>query len=111
MRASARVFIVSLVAAAVASTAGTRGAQPPAPSATPALHGKQVKRLLIKNAMVIYGNAKPPYGPVDISIENGVISSVGTAYDRTDAGGTFGTSGRTAGQDAVIDATGKYVMP
>jgi len=109
MRASARLFIVSLVAAAVAFSVGTRGAQP-APAAAPALHAKQVKRLLIKNAMVIYGNAKPPYGPVDIAIENGVISYVGTAYDRTNPG-TFGTSARAAGEEAVIDATGKYVMP
>lgn len=109
MRASARLFIVSLVAAAVAFPVGTRGAQP-APAAAPSLHAKQVKRLLIKNAMVIYGNAKPPYGPVDIAIENGVISYVGTAYDRTNPG-TFGTSARAAGEEAVIDATGKYVMP
>ena len=27
--------------------------------------------------MVIYGNARPPYGPVDVIVENGIIS-----YDR-----------------------------
>ena len=27
--------------------------------------------------MVIYGNAKPPYGPVDIVVEDGLISYIG----------------------------------
>jgi len=26
--------------------------------------------------MVIYGNAKPPYGPVDIVVQNGLITSI-----------------------------------
>ena len=29
--------------------------------------------------MVIYGSARPPYGPVDIILEDGVISSIGAA--------------------------------
>jgi imidazolonepropionase-like amidohydrolase len=72
-----------------------------APS-TPALHAKTSKRLVIRNAMVIYGNAKPPYGPVDIVVQDGLISSIG------DPSGAA-TSSQTT--DAVIDATGKYVMP
>ena len=35
------------------------------------------KRLVIQNAMVIYGNAKPPYGPVDIVVQDGLISYIG----------------------------------
>src|SRR6476659_10843483 len=78
--------------------------QPPAPSAAaPALHAKQPRRLVIKNAMVIYGNAKPPYGPVDIVVQDGVISYIGTTTD------VPSTAARST--DAVIDATGKYVMP
>ena len=49
--------------------------------------------------MVIYGSARPPYGPVDIIVEDGVISSIGAA------------SRAVPSADAVIDATGKYVMP
>src|SRR3972149_5937492 len=56
--------------------------QAAATSVAPPIHAKSSRRLVIKNAMVIYGNAKPPYGPVDI-----------------------------LGQGGVIDATGKYVMP
>ena len=77
---------------------------------TPALHAKTPKRLIIRNAMVIYGNTKPPYGPVDITIEDGLITRVGTAYDRANPG-LMGTTGDAAKADAEIDATGKYVMP
>ena len=78
-------------------------AKPPAAktNAKAAQHSGVYKRLVISNAMVIYGNAKPPYGPIDIVIEDGLIARVipsptGRAMD---------------GVDAVIDATGKYVMP
>ena len=42
---------------------------------------RQPSRLVIKNAMVIYGNAKPPYGPVDIVVQDGVITYIGTTSD------------------------------
>src|SRR5437773_12463925 len=75
-------------------------AQQPTP-ATPSIHAKAARRLVIRNAMVIYGNAKPPYGPVDIVVEDGLISYIGPDDGRT--------SQRSS--DTVIDATGKYVMP
>jgi imidazolonepropionase-like amidohydrolase len=84
------------------------GAQQPPPAA-PALHAKASKRLVIKNAMVIYGNAKPPFGPVDIVVQDGVISYIGPADGSSGAAGSGPTSQRSS--DAVIDATGKYVMP
>lgn len=62
-----------------------------------AVHGKKPSRLLIRQAMVIYGNGKPPYGPMDILVQDGVIASIAPSL-AVDA-------------DAVIDATGKYVMP
>ena len=62
-------------------------------------HARQYRRLLIRNAMIIYGNAKPPYGPMDIVLQDGVIADIRQSPPRAlDA-------------DAVIDATGKYVMP
>jgi hypothetical protein len=45
--------------------------------ATPALHARSQRRLTLRNVMVIYGSARPPYGPVDIVIEGGLISSIG----------------------------------
>ena len=73
------------------------------PAAGPAArHAAPVTRLLITRAMVIYGSGKPAFGPVDILIEGGLIARIGTV-PRT---------GPNAVQvDAVIDATGKYVMP
>jgi imidazolonepropionase-like amidohydrolase len=74
-------------------------AQSPPPKTAPAPeHAKAVKRLLIRNAMIIYGNAEPPFGPADISIEDGRIVRVGGVPSDWRA-------------DAEIDATGKYVMP
>ena len=62
------------------------------------VHAKQVKRLLIRNAMVIYGNAEPPFGPTNVAVEDGLIMRVGGVP-------------RDWVADAEIDATGKYVMP
>jgi cytosine/adenosine deaminase-related metal-dependent hydrolase len=59
--------------------------------------GRRPARLVIRNAMVIEGNGTPASGPKDIVIENGVIRDVGSAH--------------ATGGDAVIDATGKYVLP
>lgn len=62
-------------------------------------HARAVRRLLIRNAMVIYGNARPAFGPADILIEDGLIARVYTE------------PGQAPTVEAVIDATGKYVMP
>ena len=87
------------LAALVTLGADARQAAPSSVNTTPAIHARSVHRLLIRNAMIIYGNAKPPYGPMDIAVEDGRIASIVP-------------SGRAASpSDAVIDATGKYVMP
>jgi imidazolonepropionase-like amidohydrolase len=70
----------------------------PTPAAKAPEHAKVYKRLLIKNAMVIYGNAEPPFGPANICVEDGLIYRVGSVP-------------RGWVPDAEIDATGKYVMP
>jgi imidazolonepropionase-like amidohydrolase len=69
-------------------------------------HARRPARLLIANAMVIYGNAKPPFGPVDVLVENGLIARIGTNLRQGGPGGEAPVA-----PDAVIDATGKYVMP
>lgn len=78
-------------------------AQPTEPAARQAArgpeHARQYRRLLVRNAMVIYGNAKPPYGPMDILLQDGLIAEIRPA------------GSRQLEADAVIDATGKYVMP
>src|SRR5690349_21309875 len=62
-------------------------------------HAKQSRRLLIRNAMVIYGSAKPAYGPLDIVLQDGLIAEIRPS------------GSRPVDADAVIDGTGKYVMP
>ncbi|HEX3644786.1 MAG TPA: amidohydrolase family protein [Vicinamibacterales bacterium] len=97
---------INAFALAALVTFGLGAQQPPA---TPAIHGKAAHRLVIKNAMVIYGNAKPPYGPVDIVVQDGLISYIGPADAAPGASITIPTTPRSS--DTVIDASGKYVMP
>ena len=98
MKVSIRTTLVS-AAATAACLSFAVSAQPPL--VTPAMHAKPTKRLVIRNAMVIYGNAKPPYGPMDIVADNGVITSIAPS----------GRSRTTGADETVIDAAGKYVMP
>jgi imidazolonepropionase-like amidohydrolase len=101
MTRTTRTRLALTMLLAVASLAVTTAGQAPSQTnATPSLHARSAKRLLIRNAMVIYGSRRAPFGPVDIVVEDGVIASIGS------------TGGRpAAGADATIDATGKYVMP
>jgi imidazolonepropionase-like amidohydrolase len=93
-----RSVALMIGAALLASSFVTPSLTAQQPTSSP-LHARAQRRLLIRNAMVIYGSARPPFGPVDIIVEDGVISSIGTA------------SRAMPSADAVIDATGKYVMP
>ncbi len=69
--------------------------------------GKRARRLLIHNATVVDGNGTPASGPKDIVIENNLIADV-IPLDPV----SLGRGGRGGAQaDAVIDATGKYVLP
>lgn len=92
---------VGAVAAALwllgtAGPAATTAAQQPGDGAPH--HAEAVSRLLINDAMVIYGSGRPPFGPMDILIEQGDIVRIAPSISRSLA-------------DAVIDAQGKYVMP
>jgi imidazolonepropionase-like amidohydrolase len=95
-----RVFIILAISISVIGSTVMTASQATQPSseANKPEHAKSYKRLLIRNAMVIYGNAEPPFGPTNIAIENGRIARVGYVE-------------KNWKPDAVIDATGKYVMP
>src|SRR5450830_1438718 len=70
-------------------------------------HGQKSPRLVIRNATMVDGNGTPARGPVDIVVENGLITDIATldpvALRR-------GEARRPAG-DVQIDATGKFVLP
>ncbi|MGA2197641.1 MAG: amidohydrolase family protein [Bryobacteraceae bacterium] len=74
---------------------------------TPA-SGKRVHHLLIHNATVVDGNGTPASGPKDILLEDNTIADV-VALDPVALGRGGGRRGPAP--DAVIDATGKYVLP
>lgn len=78
--------------------------------------GVRANRLVIRGATVLSGRgtpgtnrAMPPEGPIDIIIENGVITDM-IPMDAVNAAG-YGRSYQRATGDQVIDATGMYVMP
>src|SRR5215831_12908340 len=81
-----------------------------AASAQTPTSGRRVRRLLIHNATVIDGNGTPASGPKDIIVENNLIADV-LPIDAVSL--ARGGRGASAGSnfDAVIDATGKYVLP
>jgi len=64
------------------------------------VHARQVRRLLIRNAMIIPGTGVPAYGPADILVEDGRIAKLGSS-----------NAGGWPQPDTIIDGTGKYVMP
>ena len=92
---------VIVVVAGLIAAIGAPSAQVPSPAGgkTPA-HAKQVNRLLIRSAMIITGTGVPAYGPSDILVQDGVIARIGNSME-----------GKWPDADAIIDASGKYVMP
>jgi imidazolonepropionase-like amidohydrolase len=78
--------------------------------------GERHGRLIIRGAIVLSGRgtpgtnrAMPPEGPIDIVIENGIITDM-VPMDAVNAAG-YGRSFQRATGDKVIDARGMYVMP
>jgi hypothetical protein len=92
-----------LLATAAILLGATASAQTSAPA-----NGKRVRRLLIHNAMVVDGNGTPASGPKDIVVENNTIADV-IPLDAVSL--SRGGASAAAQADAVIDATGKYVLP
>src|ERR1022692_1449186 len=100
-----RTLLVSLAALSLACSPVAQ-APPQGPGS-----GKRVRRLLIHNAIVIDGNGTPASGPKDIVIENNTIADVIPLDPVAAARGSRMPARGGAEADAVIDATGKYVLP
>src|SRR5215470_1159409 len=92
------------ILASLLAIAATIAAQP-APTS-----GKRARRLLIHNATVVDGNGTPASGPKDIIVENNLIADVVPLDPVSLARGGRGGAANNS-FDAVIDATGKYVLP
>jgi hypothetical protein len=70
--------------------------------------GKRLKRVVVRNAMVVDGSGKPASGPYDIVVDNGIITQI-VGLDPVAV--AEGTARRVPKGDLDIDATGKYVLP
>ena len=69
--------------------------------------GKRLKRIVIRNAMIVDGSGKPAAGPFDIVVEDDKITQIAGI----DPALKVGSSKRPAIGELEIDATGKYVLP
>ena len=99
------VSIKGLALAALV-TFGLAAQQPPP---TPPMHAKRAHRLVIKNAMVIYGNAQAAVRPGRHRRAGRADLLHRTGRRRAEPSRAIPTTPRSS--DTVIDATGKYVMP
>lgn len=83
-------------------------AQEPAPDRTEG--DGPYPQLIIRGATLINGNGAPPIGPVDIVIENNIITRVATVGQ---PGVPVNEANRPKAKEGarVIDATGMYVLP
>ena len=104
------LIAVSLIAL---TTTVAQGQQPPrgvaqAPN-RPASEGEgPFRRLIIRGANIIDGTGAPPYGPVDIVIENNRIAALRTVGT---PGLPINASRRPGDATKEIDAHGMYVLP
>ena len=96
-RRARTALLFSALTLAVSASSVLLPAQSRTSRADTAVHARKPARLLIRQAMVIYGNGKPPYGPMDILVQDGVIANIAPSLP--------------VEADAVIEAAGKYVMP
>ena len=70
--------------------------------------GKRLKRIVVRNAIIVDGSGKPASGPYDIVIENDLITQI-VGIDPIAA--REGRERRPASGDLDIDAAGRYVLP
>lgn len=99
LRSSRALSVALLLALPVAARA----------QATTVVSGSRPARLVIRNAMVEDGNGTPAAGPKDIVVERGKIVAVVDVDPVSLRGGVRRPEPGPGG--AVIDATGKYVLP
>jgi len=97
VRLGSLMLVGALALSAVSLPAQTRGVS----------HGVRPARFVIRNATIVDGNGTPARGPVDIHVEGNRIVRVVPADPVSRRRGSD-----DGGQDAaVIDATGKFVLP
>jgi len=118
------LVVFGALASVPAAQSGRQGGAGAAPAATPQVQltdgylpaparraGEGLgpfRSLLIRGVMIIDGTGAPPYGPMNVLVENNRIARISSA-------GTPGLPARQGGApanvDQVIDAQGMYLMP
>ena len=66
------------------------------------------RSMMIRGVMIIDGTGAPPYGPMNVFVENNRITRIASAGT---AGLPIRQGGAPAGVDQVIDAQGMYLLP
>lgn len=98
----------SLPGEEIAELNAAKGWFPPKAAASRERGAGPFKRLVLRGATVIDGTGAPPWGPVDIVVEDGRIAAivgVGASLD------TINPNRRPAAGDHEIDCHGKFVTP
>ena len=101
-----RFLLLAILSALLPGAVVSANAQ--SPGVNVPVHGVRAKRLIIRNVMVVEGNATPAEGPKDVVIEGNRIVAIVSLDPVAIANGT---ARRPAPGDAEIDGTGKYVVP
>lgn len=92
----ARLVVAGLLLVAAPGSVAVRSQN----ATTAPRHAVKPARLVIRNVMVVYGSGRPAYGPLDVTVEDGLIADIHAARGEA-----------PTGADAVIDGTGKYLLP
>ena len=91
-----RLSVLVLLGLALGAGGAPLQSQPATASPGAPVHAFAVRRFLVRDVMVVYGAGKPPFGPMDVVIDDGLIAEVRSSADdeRPQA-------------DVVIDGRGK----
>ncbi|HEX5068973.1 MAG TPA: hypothetical protein VFV78_02055 [Vicinamibacterales bacterium] len=80
----------------------------PAPPRRPGEGLGPFRSMVIRGVMIVDGTGAPPYGPMNVFVENNRITRITSAGT---AGLPIATPAPPAGVDQVIDAQGMYLLP
>lgn len=108
MALSDNPYIDSLPGEEMGDLNASKGWSPPTPATQRDRGVGPFKRMVLRGATIIDGTGAPPWGPVDIVVENDrIVAMVGVGASLA----TINPNRRPAPGDHEVDCHGKYVIP